>query len=128
MNEVFRCDNCGRLLSIENLEDFSCSSCGHGRMKPLKPKNYCYKCHRPIYDNVDPSRDVLCSLCTQILISRPINLPDQKDLKDYRKSKGYSILTMAHLTGVSFQYYSDMENGRKPLNKKTLDILMEGLL
>jgi len=46
-----------------------------------------------------------------------------KDLKKHRKKKGYSSRTMAVLTDVSFKYYSDMERGRKPLNKKTLSII-----
>ena len=32
---------------------------------------------------------------------------------------------MAELCGVSRSYYSDMENGRKPLNRKALDMIWE---
>lgn len=39
---------------------------GHfdGVMRPQKPKTFCSECGDPIYDNVDPNRNVVCSNCS----------------------------------------------------------------
>jgi putative transcriptional regulator len=34
-------------------------------------------------------------------------------LKELRKEKGYTVRTMAKEFGISWTYYSDIENGRK---------------
>jgi len=122
LNELFSCDHCNRIVYIEMLDHYGCTSCGHGQMKRLRPTTFCYQCQRPIYDNLDPSRDVLCVLCTQTSLVRKHIF---RDLKKHRKDKGYSSRTMAALTGVSVTYYSHMENGRKPLNDKALAMMRE---
>jgi len=63
----FRCDYCGRILRAEGVKPFSCTACGHGRMRLEKPTAYCCECDFPIYANVDSSRDVVCWLCTHKL-------------------------------------------------------------
>ncbi len=127
MTSIFACNYCHRRLSEKKLDRQSCTSCGHGRMKKIEPKTYCYQCHSPIYDNVDPSRDVLCSTCTQISVikaSKGSNLRYKAaDLKNYRKSKGYSMRTMAELLGISRRHYHRIENGLNLLNKKALRLL-----
>ena len=127
MKVLFRCSYCRRILSAEKLDQQSCTSCGHGRMKKIEPKTYCYQCCSPIYDNVDPSRDVICSTCTQILLIKARKGPKLKDkaedLKNYRKSKGYSAKAMADILGISRQHYHRMENGLNPLNINALRLL-----
>ena len=127
MKILFRCNYCHRILSAERLDQQSCTSCGHGRMERLKPKAYCYKFHSLIYGNVDPSRDVLCSWCTQIRVIK-LSKESKKDnndekLKAYRKSKGYSKTTMAEILGISLRHYHRMENGHNLLNKRALRLL-----
>ena len=39
-------------------------------MRPQKPKTFCCECGEPIYDNVDPSRDVVCGSCVSNLLTK----------------------------------------------------------
>jgi DNA-binding XRE family transcriptional regulator len=122
---LFRCNYCLRITDKFEYQFYT--SYGHGRVGRLKPKAYCYKCHSPIYDNVDPSRDVLCAICVQISaigFSSASKLKGKsEDLEAYRKSKGYSKRTMAEILGISRQHYHRMEKGLNMLNKKALRLL-----
>ena len=95
--------------------------------KDRKLKTHCCECGSPIYDNVDPSREVVCANCTQILLLRPRRRPEVKkkpnDLVAYRLSKGYSKKTMAEILGISRQHYHRMEAGQNDLNKTALRLL-----
>jgi hypothetical protein len=58
------CDYCRRTVTGKSRESISCTSCGHGRMKEVKPKNWCSICGEPQYDNVsEPPVRVECDLC-----------------------------------------------------------------
>lgn len=39
-------------------------------MKPQKPKTFCCECGDPIYDNVDPIRDVVCGSCVSNMLMK----------------------------------------------------------
>ena len=67
---LFKCDHCQRILYKKQKNSFPCSSCGHGVMRPQKPKTFCCECGDPIYDNVDPSRDVVCGSCVSNLLTK----------------------------------------------------------
>ncbi len=68
----FECDytNCNRVLYKDKERSFRCTSCGHGTMRAVYPKAYCCNatCKTPIYDNVDPTRDIICAHCTMRLV------------------------------------------------------------
>ena len=49
-----------------------------------------------------------------------------KGLKEAREKKGLSQKNLAFLLGISENYLSSMENGRKPLNNKALQFINEG--
>ena len=72
---LFKCDyyNCNRVLNIDQEKSFPCTSCRHGTMKIVKPKTSCAvtECRAPIYDNVNPGRDIICSDCTRRMLSDP---------------------------------------------------------
>lgn len=72
---LFKCDyyNCNRVLHKDEEKSFPCTSCGHGTMKIIKPKAYCavMECRAPIYENIDPGRDIICSDCTRRMLSDP---------------------------------------------------------
>jgi len=95
---LFKCDHCKRILNRRQKNSFPCSSCGRGRMRLQKPKTFCSECRDPIYDNVDPSRDVVCPDCVSNLLMEVkgsektmktgfMDTSDMKQKKSYFKAK-----------------------------------------
>lgn len=77
MKEIkrFQCNNCKRILNREGTNSFPCNTCGHGRMRVVKPRAFCGQCKKPVYDNVDLRPDkrskegyyLICDDCTMAL-------------------------------------------------------------
>jgi len=67
---LFKCDHCKRILNKKQRNSSPCSSCGHGIMKLKKPRAYCCECGKSIYENVDPSRDVVCPDCVSNMLMK----------------------------------------------------------
>lgn len=67
---LFKCDHCKRILNKKQKNSSPCSSCGHGIMKLKKPRAYCCECGKSIYENVDPSRDVVCPDCVSNMLMK----------------------------------------------------------
>ena len=67
---LFKYDHCKRILNKKQKNSFPCSSCGHGIMELKKPRAYCCECRKSIYENVDPSRDVVCSDCVSNMLMK----------------------------------------------------------
>jgi len=80
----FKCNECGRILTIDKDKPHPCTACGHGTMRPTKPKAFCSKCGKPIYANVTPPNqlttfyekgkavcddyvDIICDTCIQAM-------------------------------------------------------------
>ena len=68
----FQCSysSCNRVLYSNEKSPFKCSTCGHGTMRLIKPETFCCECNDPIYDNVDATRDVVCSNCVIKMLSK----------------------------------------------------------
>lgn len=47
-------------------------------------------------------------------------------LKELRKSKGYRVMTMAGILGITKRHYIRMEKGQVRLNKKALEVIRGG--
>jgi DNA-binding XRE family transcriptional regulator len=70
----FACDyrSCNRILNVASKKPFRCSMCGHGKMKPVKPRAHCKLCRKPVYANIDLRPDkkskegyfLICDSCT----------------------------------------------------------------
>jgi len=120
MNRL-KCDSCKRIVSMEG-NNISCSACGHGKLKLMIPHNCCYKCHEPVYMNVDPDRRVLCWKCTADLTGKT---RDGRDLYKARILRGMSQNALAVNLGYSREFITMMESGRKCLTNKAVTFIVE---
>jgi hypothetical protein len=139
----FKCDCCKRILDIERKESFPCSSCGHGKMRPIEPKAFCCSCGKPIYDNADtdiPSIwkgtrspiietrgiDVTCPDCVFERLTTLKGVRDKEgELKQARESKGWSQQALGTYLDASQQFVAQMERGTRSLTEKALNFIEE---
>lgn len=100
----FMCDyqHCKRILNREGNKTFPCSMCGHGKMKPVKPKAHCKLCRKPVYANIDLRPDkkskegyfLICDSCTMAKIQGVQDMErelrtDFKDIADANEKVAY---------------------------------------
>lgn len=144
----FRCDFCGRTIVKPGSHVVPCTSCGHGHLREVKPRNRCWICGEPQYDNVSkPPVRVECDRCIgrkvdgigqlEVLLKTQFtNTADAKrkceryvlrkgkrvegDLRVARKAKGWSQAELAIHLGVSKQAVQQMEVGRRPYGEKAI--------
>jgi len=116
-------------------------------MKKIK----CWICGKDISDyNLDDSMKIQCDMCTlrKVLYLEELEKETgikiinkdhykiakaekenntsrnlMKELKEKRKSKGWTTRFLGSVLGVSHVYVTQMENGSKPLNKKALEFI-----
>jgi hypothetical protein len=59
-----RCDCCKRIIVKPSLHVVPCTSCGHGHLREMVPRNWRCLCGEPQYDNLSkPPIRVECDKC-----------------------------------------------------------------
>jgi len=146
-----RCDYCHRVVIGVCSNSISCTACGHGHIKEIKPKNWCSICGEPQYDNVSkPPVRIECDKCLENKVTGINHLESrlktqfkdtadakrkcerhvlnkervvESELRKARKEKGWSLTELGIHLGVSKQAVHKMEVGKLPYGEKAKEWL-----
>ncbi len=91
---------------MKNRKEAYCTKCG--RVEIIAAENELVKCSR-------------CALLGAEAWAKKNDLPSGKELQKAREARKLSVKGLAYELGISQSYLSEMENGKKPINKQTYE-------
>ena len=126
-----QCDYCKRIIESEASTPIACTACGHGKLYPRKPKNYCDICGNPIYDNVSkPPVKVTCGDCVERRLgyfSRESRVLGDS-VKKARQATGFSQRTFALAMECSQGLVKLIEQGVRQPTPKMREFMLQNSL